>query len=203
MAEIRSVAGLREIVPLPNPALEKKLLGHLDEQARNFIQASPFLLMATTDSEGMPDVSPKGDEPGFVQIEDERTLLFPERDGNNMALGLRNILANPRLSLIFMLPATGETLRVNGEATLLDDPEILERLSARGKPARLALRIVVQRAYFHCARSILRAGLWKPETWPEKRKISFGRIIAPRMGQGEAAEKQIDDFVEEGYRTGL
>lgn len=203
MAEIRTIEDLRAILPAPNPATEKKVLDRLDEQAVGFIQASPFLLMATANAEGMPDVSPKGDEPGFVHVEDERTLLYPERDGNNLAFGLRNILANPRLSLIFMLPGTGETLRVNGAATLIDDPDVLESLSARGKPAKLAARITVQRAYFHCARSILRAGLWKPEGWPEKRKISFGKIIAPQIGQGEAAEKQIDDFVEEGYRTGL
>lgn len=203
MAEIRSVEDLRGILPAPNPVTEKKVLDGLDDQAKRFIQASPFLLMATANAEGMPDVSPKGDAPGFVQIEDDRTLLYPERDGNNLAFGLQNLLANPQLSLIFMLPGTGETLRVNGTATLIDDANVLERLSARGKPAKLAARIAVKRVYFHCARSILRAGLWKPEGWPGKRKISFGRIIAPRIGQGEAVEKQIDAFVEEGYQTGL
>lgn len=203
MPPLQTLEQLRARIENPNPATEKKILDRLDPQAVDFIRASPFLLFATANADGMPDVSPKGDQPGFVQIEDDRTLLYPERDGNNLAFGLQNILANPQLSLIFMLPGTGETLRVNGTATLLDDPALLARLSARGKPAKLAARIAVKRAYFHCARSILRAGLWKPENWPEKRKISFGKIIAPRIGQGDAAAKQIDDFVEDGYRTGL
>ncbi len=203
MSALKSIEDLRAIFDAPNPATAKKILDHLDEQAIAFIQSSPFLLMATANADGMPDVSPKGDEPGFVHIEDEQTILYPERDGNNLAFGLQNILDNPQISLIFMLPATGETLRIKGRATLIDDPEILERLSARGKPAKLAARIAIKEAYFHCARSVLRAGIWKPETWPEKRKISFGKIIAPQLGQGEALAQQIDTMVEDGYRTGL
>lgn len=203
MAEITTLSELRGILPEPNPATGQKILDRLDEQAVAFIQASPFLLFGTAGADGMPDVSPKGDEPGFMKVEDDRTLLYPERDGNNLAFGLQNILANPNVGLIFMIPGTGETLRVNGVATLVNDAAILDRLSARGKPAKLAARIEVRRAFFHCARSILRAGLWKPEGWPEKRKVSFGKIIAPRMGQGEKLAEQIDAFVEDGYRTGL
>lgn len=203
MAVIPNPEALRARLGAPNPATEKKILDRLDEQAVAFIRASPFLLMATADAEGMPDVSPKGDEPGFVRVENDRTLLFPEREGNNLAFGLRNLLVNPRLSLIFMIPGTGETLRVSGRATLLDDPDLLQLLEARGKPARLALRVDVTRVLFHCARSTLRAGLWKPEDWPAPRKVSFGKIIAPRLGQGDAVAKQIDEFVEAGYRTGL
>ncbi len=203
MPELQTLEDLRAIFDAPNPATAKKILDHLDEQAIAFINASPFLLMATANADGMPDVSPKGDEPGFVHIEDERTILYPERDGNNLAFGLTNLLVNPQISLIFMLPATGETLRVKGTATLINDPDVLERLSARGKPAKLAARIAIQEAYFHCARSVLRAGIWKPETWPEKRKISFGKIIAPQLGQGDAVAAQIDTMVENGYQTGL
>lgn len=203
MTLIRTPEALRALLSAPHPATEKKILDRLDDQAVAFIQASPFLLMATANAEGMPDVSPKGDEPGFVQIEDDRTLLYPEREGNNLAFGLRNLLVNPRISLIFMLPGTGETLRVSGHATLLDDADLLQRLGARGKPARLALRLEVTRVLFHCARSTLRAGLWKTDGWPAPRKVSFGKIIAPQLGQGDAVARQIDDFVEEGYRTGL
>jgi PPOX class probable FMN-dependent enzyme len=195
--EIHSVAELREIVPPAHPTTETKLLDHLDEQASAFLTASPFLLLSTSDRDGYINVSPRGDEPGFVRIEDYRTIVLPERKGNNLAFGLQDIIQNPNVGIIALVPNAGETLRINGRATILAEPELLQELARQGKPAMLAIRVSIQRAFFQCARSILRAQIWKPETWQQPRKISFGRII----GQNEEMRKQIDVMVDQSYKT--
>jgi hypothetical protein len=203
MARITSVAQLRTVLAEPRAATRAKLLDHLDEQAIAFIKDSPFLLFATADAEGRLEVSPKGDLPGFVEIEDARTLLIPDRTGNNLAFGLENIIATGRAGAIFLLPATGETLRVTGRAEIYDDADLLARLGTPERPAHLAIRLHIERAYFHCARSIARAKLWKPETWGKMRKISFGRIIAPRVGGDAAMADEIDARTETAYTTRL
>lgn len=203
MAQITDVAGLRTRLAEPNKVTMAKILPRLDEQAQAFIRSSPFLLLSTRNEDGSLDVSPKGDVKGFVEIENDRSLLLPDRAGNNLAFGLTNILGDPQVALIFLCPGTGETLRVSGTATIHDDADLCERLSARGAPAKLAVRIAVTRAYFHCARSVLRASLWTPEEWPTPLKISFGKIIADAIAADANTAKQIDGFVAEGYRTGL
>jgi hypothetical protein len=203
MARITSLEQLRQTLPQPRATTQAKLLDHLDGQARTFIAAAPFFLLSTIDAEGRIEVSPKGDVPGFVQVEDERTLLIPDRPGNNLAFGLQNIIANGHVGLIFLLPATGETLRVSGQAEVHDDADLTARLSAPGRPALLAIRVRVSRSYFHCARSVLRAGLWKPETWGERRRISFGAVIAPRVGGDQALAEQIDASVDGAYTERL
>ena len=201
---LTSLDDLRELLGEPNPATAAKVKDHLDETAKEFIARSPFLLLATADSDGMPDVSPKGDHPGFVLLEDDRTLLIPDRKGNKLIFGLQNLLANPRASVIFLLPGTGETLRVSGQAELTAEPDLLERLvDERGNPALLAIRIRVEAAFFHCAKAFVRSNLWRPEQWGEPYRVSFGRIMAKKLGGGSELEQQIDDAVEESYRTQL
>jgi PPOX class probable FMN-dependent enzyme len=203
MAEIRTADALRAIMGEPNRLTRMKIREVLDEQAQAFIARSPFLLLATASEDGSLEVSPKGDEPGFVRVEDDRTLLVPDRPGNNLAFGLMNIIANPEVALIFLTPGTGETLRVSGCATLHDDADLCEKLCARGKPAKLVMRVAVSRSYFHCARSVLRANLWSPDAWPEPMKVSFGKIIADATAGSADMAQQIDARVVEGYRTGL
>ena len=132
-----SVEKLRAIVGEPGAGIELKVYDHLEEEAIAHIAATPFIVLATSDAEGNLDASPKGDDPGFVVVEDERTLLIPDRPGNRLAYGLTNIVANPRVGVIFIIPGTTETLRVNGTVELRSDPELLTRLEARGKPAIL------------------------------------------------------------------
>lgn len=203
MAEITTVEGLRARLGQPRATTRAKLLEAIDDQGRAFITASPFLMMATRDTEGRVEVSPKGDEPGFVRIEDDRTLLMPERTGNNLAFGLENIIATGEIALIFTRPGTSETFRVSGRATLHDDADVLARLGTRERPALLAIRIAVRRCFFHCARSMARAQLWKPETWPERMHVSFGRIIAPRVGGDTAMAEEIDRTVATAATTRL
>jgi len=203
MSQITTAEQLRAKLAEPNPLTRAKLRTALDAQARDFIARSPFLLLATCNEDGTLEVSPKGDVPGFVHAEDDRTLLVPDRAGNNLAFGLTNVLRDPQVGLIFLLPGTGETLRVSGTATIHDDADLCERLSARGAPAKLVIRIAVTRTFFHCAKALLRSGLWTPEAWPEPMKVSFGRILAEaRPGIGATAD-QIDARVAEGYRTTL
>jgi uncharacterized protein len=201
MAQITTPEELRAKFAEPNRLTKAKIRDALDEQARTFVAASPFLLLATTNADGSLEVSPKGDAPGFVAIEDDRTLLIPDRAGNNLVFGLTNILRHPEIGLIFLCPRTGETLRVSGRATLHDDPPLCERLSARGAAAKIIIRVAVTRVYFHCARAVLRACLWRPEAWPEPMKISFGRIIAEATAADAALAEQIDTRVSEAYRA--
>jgi PPOX class probable FMN-dependent enzyme len=203
MARITSVEQLRQVLPEPRATTKLKILPELDEQAREFVETSPFVFLATADKAGKVEVSPKGDEPGFVKIENARTLLMPERAGNNLAFGLQNILATGSVGLIFVRPRTGETLRVSGRAEVFDDAELLQRLGSERRPALLAIRIHIERCFFHCARAFLRARLWEPESWGEARRVSFGKVIAPKMGGDQAAETEIDDRVAASYTTRL
>jgi uncharacterized protein len=180
-AVIRTVEELREVVAPPNEGVAMKL------------------------GEGKGDASPKGDDPGFVVVEDDHTLIIPDRPGNNLAFGLTNIIATGQVGLLFIIPGTTETLRVNGRAELSRDPELLEDLAARGKPAVLAIRVHVEEVFFHCAKAFIRSQLWKHETWPPKQKISFGAMFAAKL---DAADDQglvtmIDEAIDENYRTAL
>jgi PPOX class probable FMN-dependent enzyme len=203
MARLTSPADLRRIIAEPRPTTKTKILDALDEQSIDFLRRCPFALVGTTAEDGTIEVSPKGDEPGFIRIEDPKTLLIPERIGNNLAFGLSNIIGNGRIGLIALVPATGETLRISGTAEIFDDADLLQSLSTLGKPALLATRVHIKHCYFHCARSIVRANLWKPEAWPAPGRISFGKIIAPRIGAGEDIAAQIDAGVAGAYKERL
>ena len=200
---IETVAQLQALLGEPNPMTPKKLFSALDEAAIDFIRRSPFLVLATADAQSNEDASPKGDTAGFVAVEDERTLLIPERKGNRLMFSLRNILANPQVGIIFLVPGTDETFRVNGTAELSDDPDLLVRLSARGAPALLAIRVAVRECFFHCAKAFIRSQLWKPESWPERQKISFGKILTAKLGGGEKLAEQVDQAVEQDYKNNL
>ena len=203
MARLNSIDDLRKIIAEPRPTTFKKILDALDEQSIEFLKRCPFALIGTTTADGTVEVSPKGDEPGFIRVEDPQTLLIPERIGNNLAFGRSNIIATGKIGLIALVPATGETLRISGTAEVFDDPELVKALSSLGKPALLATRVHIKHCYFHCARSILRANLWKPEAWPAPGRISFGKIIAPRTGAGEDLADRIDASVAGSYKDRL
>jgi hypothetical protein len=194
---------VRAIIGPENPLIKAKFFQALDETTSGFIRHSPLLLLATADRAGHPDVSPKGDGPGFVAIEDERTLLIPERKGNKLIQGLQNILATGRVALVFLVPGTEETLRVHGSAELTRDPALLAQLEARGQPALLAIRVRVEQVFFHCAKAFKRSKLWQPDTWPPNLRVSFGKLLAKKLGAGADAAERIDAAVEEDYRTSL
>lgn len=194
MTQITSVEQLREIIPEPSARAAAKLRDRLCGQGIEFIRRSPFLLLGTLGDWGL-ELSSKGGDPGFVEIVDDRTLLIPERKGNQLALSLINILADPRVALMMVRPATDEVLRISGRATLSRDPEACARLSARGEPALLVMRVEIDRAAFHCVRAARRAGLWRPETWDAPTQISFGRIYAEALAHPEM-EAEFDRLTE-------
>lgn len=195
MARIDTIERLTQLIPDPSAIASAKVLDHLDEQALAFIARSPFLIMATENETGI-DLSPKGDDPGFVHVLDDKTLLVPERNGNQLKMGLRNVLANGRIGLMFVRPATGDVLRVVGRAELFDDLDLRERLTSHGKPAILAIRVAVDRAFFHCPRAILRAQLWKPESWDAASPVKMGTIYAKALTRPEI-EEYIDTIGDE------
>ena len=199
---ITTVDQLRTLIGEPHPATPRKLLRALDDLAIDFIGRSPFLVLGTADAEGNQDVSPKGGAPGFVMVEDSNTLLIPDSKGNKLLFGLQNILANSHVGIIFMVPGTDETLRVNGTGELSVDPEALARLSAGGSPAQLAIRITVRECFFHCAKALMRSQLWKPESWGARIAFSWGKYLA-RKSDGEDAAAKIDHFVELDYKNNL
>ncbi len=200
---ITTIEQLREVVGAEIPGLAEKNQSSLNEFAIEFLTRCPFLVLSTADAQGKVDASPKGDAPGFVHVEDERTLIIPDRPGNKLAYGHLNVIDNAQVGILFMIPGTPETLRVNGRAELTSDPALLEQLAARGKPAILAIRVHVDECFFHCAKAFIRSELWQPDAWPERQKISFGRMYAKQRGADEAAAREIDAFVEADYRDNL
>lgn len=164
---VTSVESLRAVIGgEPSEVARKKEIPALDVHARTFIERSPFLLLGTADAEGRCDVSPKGDEPGFVRVLDDHHLVIPDRPGNKRLDGMRNILANPHVGIIFLIPGNDFTLRVNGRAAITRDPALLQSLEAKGKVPLLAIGVTVEEVFLHCARSFRRGLLWDPASWP-------------------------------------
>ncbi|KOF53938.1 MULTISPECIES: pyridoxamine 5'-phosphate oxidase family protein [unclassified Achromobacter] len=175
---VTDAAALEALYGQPGEASLKKEVDHVHPHYRAFIEAAPFAVLATAGPDGL-DASPRGDPAGFVDVLDEKTLALPDRRGNNRMDSLRNILADPRVALLFLVPGVGETLRVNGVARISVEPALLERYAMDGKPARSVLIIDVQTVYFQCSRALLRSRLWDPATQvPRDTLPSVGRILS-------------------------
>ena len=178
MRTISSEAELRAIIGVPTELVEAKLADRLNDLTRQFIERSPFLCVATAGPDGGVDVSPRGDPPGFVRVLDDRTLLLPERPGNRLADTLVNLLSDPRIALLFLIPGVGDTFRVNGTGVIIDDPELLAGSAVVGKVPRLGILVSVREAYTHCAKAVIRSDLWNPENYVERSALpSHGEIL--------------------------
>jgi PPOX class probable FMN-dependent enzyme len=188
---LTSEAGLRELIGQPTPLVVAKLSDRLNRCTREFVQRAPFVCLATSDREGRCDVSPRGDPPGFVRILDDVTLLLPERPGNRIADSLRNILANPRVGLLFIIPGVGETFRVNGRALLTTDPELLAPCAVEGKPPRLGILIDIEEAYTQCSKAFIRSQLWDPSRFQSRESLPSNGEILKELAGG--------DFDAQGY----
>jgi hypothetical protein len=163
---ISSPEALEAVLGRPNERVAAKVIDSLDILCRRFIACSPFVLVGSSDAAGNIDVSPKGDPPGFVQVLDDKTLAIPERPGNRRADTFRNLLQNPRVGLTFLIPGKRETLRVDGEAMIVRDIELRQRMAIGGQVPELALVVQVRQAFFHCAKCMIRSHLWEPASWP-------------------------------------
>jgi PPOX class probable FMN-dependent enzyme len=176
-AEITSVAELEAVIGTPIPAVAEKVRSHLDPIDRMWLAHSPLCLIGTSDAEGRFDVSPKGDPAGqLAHVIDDRTLAIPERPGNRRADGYRNVLANPYVGLIFLVPGRGDTLRVNGRARILRDAPYFDAMVVKGHRPVLALEVAIEEVFYHCAKAFMRSKLWQPETWDHEALPSTARI---------------------------
>jgi uncharacterized protein len=201
---ISSLEELRVLVGTPGELAVRKELSTLDEHCRTFIAHSPFVLVGTAGASGRADVSPRGDGPGFALVLDDRTIAIPDRPGNKRVDSFQNILENPHVGLLFVIPGVEETLRVNGGARLVRDPELLERMAAQGKTPHLALAVHVEEAYLQCAKSLRRSRLWQPETWPERSILpTGGKIWLDQTRPANTTAEELDSRIEESYVTNL
>lgn len=200
---------LREFVGRPLDLAVAKAIDHLDRYCRAFIARSPFLCIGTADADGRGDVSPRGDAPGFVQVLDEHTLFIPDRPGNNRIDTMANIVANPNVGLLFLVPGFEDCLRVNGRAQVVADAALLERATVNGRAPRVGIRVAVDDAYLHCAKAIRRARLWAPESKQERSELpSLGRMILEQTAAAEAPPQadvvaEVDALIEADYRNSL
>jgi uncharacterized protein len=182
------VHNLAELAALYDPPRERsvrKQIDHLDDYCRAFIAASPLLIIGTQSAgpDGVADTSPRGDVPGFVRVLDDHTLLIPDRRGNNRLDTLRNIIRNPAVGLLFLVPGVHEAFRVNGEAVVSRDPALLESFAVQGKRPRTVLAVTVKEAYIHCSRALVRADLWNPAKFALPGTVpSFGAIMEAHTG---------------------
>jgi len=200
---IASEAELRAVLGEPARRALDKQIDRLDEHCRSIIARSPFVVVSSADADGRPDASPKGDAPGFVVVLDERTLVIPDRPGNRRADTFRNVLANPRVGLLFLVPGRLESLRVNGRARIVSHGALLERMAVQGKPPALALEISVEEAFVHCGKCMLRSRLWDPASWPRVSDLpSHARCLLDQAKPAQSLE-EVEASVRESYRTQL
>ena len=196
-------AGFGEVHPL---AVLKSRPG-LDKYSRQFIAMSPFVVVSTADADGKADLSPRGDPPGFVHIVDDRTILIPDRPGNNRLDTMANIVANPNVGCLFFIPGFEDTLRLNGKARITDDAELLKHCVVSGKQPKVGILIAVEEVFMHCAKALKRSKLWADDYRQDRSQMpSIARIIMDQTcdtGVDEAEARKADADVEGDYKTGL
>jgi PPOX class probable FMN-dependent enzyme len=201
MAAISSEADLRALHAPPKERTVRKQLDHLDRHCRRFIELSPFVVMATADAGGRLDATPRGGEPGFVTVADERTLLLPDRRGNNRLDSLTNLTEHPEIGLLFMIPGFDESLRVNGAVELRTDAHLVEPFRVGRSAPAVVLRITVREAYLHCGKAMMRSRLWSQEALVERSELpTLGVMLREQTGVGRA-ESQAEMLAR--YRTEL
>ncbi len=203
MATTRAItdeAQLREVIGEPTALVVTKITDRLNPLLRQFIERSPFVCVGTSRPDGGLDVSPRGDPAGFVRILDERTLLLPDRPGNRIADTLTNLLNDPRIALLFLIPGIGDTFRVNGTAEIIDDPDLLADSTVDGKPPRLGLLVAIEECYTQCPKAIIRSELWNPERHVERSELPSSGAIFRSLNDPSFDAEEYDREREARYK---
>jgi len=201
---ITSETELRDVIGSTTPVVQSKISDRLNDLTRQFVERSPFMLLATSSTDGTCDVSPRGDPAGFVSILDEKTLLVPERPGNKLADSLRNVLDNPHVGLLFLIPGVGDTLRVNGRAVLTTDATLLEPLAVEGKTPKLGLLVEVDEVFTHCSKAFIRSDLWNPKRHIERSELpSQGEILHSLNSTVDADQYDVERAERYARREGI
>jgi uncharacterized protein len=192
---VTSESELRELFGYPSERAVLKQQAVLDEHTRAFIARAPFLVLATSNAAGQCDVSPKGDAPGFVHVLDDTHLLVPDRPGNKRLDGMRNLLENPHVGLLFIVPGREETLRVNGRAYIVRDEDLLDRLVVMGKRPTVGIGVEVEECYLHCPKAFKRSGLWQPESWAERDTLpSMARVVWQQISKVKPPDMTVEEY---------
>ncbi len=196
---------LRSEIGNPSKLASNKVIYSLDPYSMDFINKSPFLIISTSDQNGGCDASPRGDEPGFVHILDEKHLFIPERPGNKRMDSITNILHNPHVGLIFMIPGMEETFRVNGKACISRDQKLLELTAVRGKLPFMGIGVEIEECYMHCAKAIKRSGLWTPERWllGNELPVASAIIAAHVKSKLNVTEEEVRESLDDSYKNRL
>ena len=201
---ITNIDELRAVIGVPSELSLRKEITWLDHHCRLLISRAPFLLISSSSSDGRCDVSPRGDAPGFVMVLDDKTLLIPDRSGNRRADTLMNVLENPHLGLLFLIPTMEETLRINGRATIVRDPELMTMMEFRGKTPLLALAVEVDEVFLQCAKALKRSNLWKSESWPQRSELpTLAQMLIDQAKPDNMTVDEMECALEEAYRTKL
>lgn len=199
---IDEACALHDLYGEPLERAVKKELHYLDRHCKAFIALSPFVVIASAAADGACDASPRGDSPGFVAVLDDSRLLIPDRAGNNRVDTLENVVGNPHVGLLFLVPGMNETLRVNGTAQVSTDVELLTPLAVNGKLPRSGLLVTVEQAYLQCGKAMIRSDLWNPEKRIERSSFpTLGKILADQIGAADVVATEA--AIDEGYRTRL
>ncbi len=187
-------AELREVYRPPAPRAAQKVLNRLDVHCRNFIELSPFCVLSSSNADGQADASPRGDPPGFVKVLDEKTLLLPDRPGNNQVDSLQNVVQNPGVGLLFFVPGMNETLRVKGKAEITTDPALLEPLTVGRKAPLSGLKVSVEEAFLHCGRALIRGRIWDTDAQIDRSSYpTYGQVLADQIAGADAREIDADE----------
>jgi len=198
--QISTVEELREILGYPREMVQKKAINFIDEHCKDYIAKSSMLLLSTSNKEGKCDVSPRGDSAGFVATLSARYLIIPERPGNKRCDSLVNILSNPQIGIIFIIPGLKETSQINGKALLTRDKELPEKHQINGKCPEVGIIVEVEECYIHCAKAFLRSKLWQQETWLEKEELPVvAKVLADHINSENFSTEQIETALNESY----
>jgi PPOX class probable FMN-dependent enzyme len=200
---IRGEAQLRQLIGPANPRSVAKEIAHLDIHCRALIARSPFVLVASSDATGRMDVSPKGDAAGFVRVLDDETLAIPDRPGNRRADTFTNVLQNPHVGLVFLIPGKLETLRVNGRASIVRDAALREQLAAGGKLPALALVVHVEQAFIHCGKCMIRSKLWAHDEWPAIDDLPSQAQCLVDHGNLKESLEEVQAAIEQARKTAM